>query len=263
MHKRIIIPITILCFCLVMAGFLAYRYLERDDSTREYLPVFGNRSVNEAEIPEGPNQSPVPTATTTLDVLPKSILNSAPFVPQAPFANWDELHEEACEEAAVATAHFYRIGKKELSADEAERELLGLIHYEEEHFGAAKDINADEMVRLATGYYQDSTSSYRIEDKYSLTDLKRYLALGNVIIVPAAGRVLDNPNFKQPGPLYHALVLIGYDDNKQQFITNDPGTRKGAGFRYSYDNLLDSIHDFPGDKEKILEGKKTVIIVSK
>lgn len=252
-----------ICLAIAAIGLFAYWYFQKDDNPRDYLPAFENRALNQDGSVGEPEQTPSPETSTALDVLPRSVLNNAPFVPQAPFANWDAVHEETCEEAAIATAHFYRLGKKEISPEEAEAELMAQIKYQEEHMGSALDISVDQMVQLATGYYGEDPASMRIDEDYSLTDLKRYLAFGNVIVVPAAGRVLENPNFKQPGPLYHALVIIGYDDEKQQFITNDPGTRKGARWRYSYANLLESIHDFPGDKEKILEGKKAVIVVSK
>jgi hypothetical protein len=38
------------------------------------------------------------------------------------------------------------------------------------------------------------------------------------------------------------LVIVGYDSNG--FITNDPGTRKGEGYRYSFATLMAAIHDW-------------------
>jgi uncharacterized protein YvpB len=90
-------------------------------------------------------------------------------------------------------------------------------------------------------------------------DLKKYLAKGNPVIVPAAGRELKNPNFTAPGPLYHNLVLVGYDKNI--IITNDPGTRKGRGYIYDMDVLYNAIHDFPGKPENIIQGRKAMIVL--
>jgi hypothetical protein len=85
------------------------------------------------------------------------------------------------------------------------------------------------------------------------------------VIIPAAGRALDNPNYTVPRPIYHNLVVIGYTRDK--IITNDPGTRSGAGFSYTYDNFDQSIHDFVegADKnaEKMLQGKKAMIVIKK
>ncbi len=76
-----------------------------------------------------------------------------------------------------------------------------------------------------------------------------------------AGRELHNPNFTTPGPLYHMIVIRGFDDDAQEFIVNDIGTRRGEKFHYAYKVIWNALHDFTGDKEKILEGGKRIIAV--
>jgi hypothetical protein len=73
-----------------------------------------------------------------------------------------------------------------------------------------------------------------------------------------AGRQLGNPNYKQPGPLYHMLVIKGYKKNGD-FITNDSGTRKGADYIYQADVIMQAMHDWNGGKVKT--GKKVMLIV--
>ena len=75
----------------------------------------------------------------------------------------------------------------------------------------------------------------------------------------------ENKNFKNGGPWYHSLVILGYDDDQQQFIVHDVGTRLGAYFRYSYQILLESIHDFPPShkKEDIDQGSSRVLLLLK
>jgi hypothetical protein len=88
-------------------------------------------------------------------------------------------------------------------------------------------------------------------------DVKLALAQGYPVIAPAAGRMLGNPNFTAPGPIYHMLVIKGYTANR--IITNDPGTRKGADYQYSYDAIMNASHDWnDGD---VGNGKKVIIIV--
>ncbi|KKQ68181.1 MAG: hypothetical protein US90_C0026G0005 [Candidatus Shapirobacteria bacterium GW2011_GWE2_38_30] len=50
-----------------------------------------------------------------------------------------------------------------------------------------------------------------------------------------------------------------------KFIVHDVGTQFGAYFHYSYDLLIESIHDFPssGVKEDINSGIKQVLILIK
>ncbi|MBD3244494.1 MAG: hypothetical protein GF335_00690 [Candidatus Moranbacteria bacterium] len=192
--------------------------------------------------------------------LPKKIINDAPFVPQAPYKNWDHLHNEACEEAAIITAHFYLLGEDKVDKEAAEREIQNLVDRQKQIFGEHRDITAQEMVDLAENFYQEE---YDLVENYSLEKIKTYLAEGSIIITPVAGRTLENPYFKQPGPLYHAVVLIGYDEKRKEFITQEPGTKRGEKYRYSYDVILNAIHDFPGQKEDILSGQKIIIVVSK
>jgi len=89
-----------------------------------------------------------------------------------------------------------------------------------------------------------------------LINIKKEIAAGHPVIVPAAGKVLPNPNFTNGGPNYHMLLIIGYDQT--DFITNDPGTRNGKNFRYTYDGLINAIHDW--NPNNILDGRKAVLV---
>jgi hypothetical protein len=47
------------------------------------------------------------------------------------------------------------------------------------------------------------------------------------------------------GTSYHMMVIIGYDDNSQEFIVNDTGDKKdGKNHRYDYELFMNSLHDF-------------------
>ena len=186
----------------------------------------------------------------------KFILENVPFTPQAPQAVWDEIHEEACEEASLVILKYFLDGET-LDKAAAEKEIQGLVEFQIENYGDYKDTNAEETVRLAKDYY--GMENLRVVYDFQKEDLKKYLALGNPIIIPAAGRLLSNPFFTPPGPLYHNLVLIGYDGDT--IITNDPGTRRGAGYEYDIDVLFSAIHDFPGRVEDIEKGRKAMIMV--
>lgn len=197
-------------------------------------------------------------------ILPNEYDNPVPFSSQAPYANWDELHDEACEEASIIMAYYYINNKKTLSSEEAENEIQSMVAFQEDYFGSHKDLDVQEMLELTEEFYQEKLSSKTLLNKEEGLDyLKENLTQGNIFIIPAAGRELKNPYFKAPGPLYHALVIKGYNENTQEFITNDPGTRRGENFQYSYDIIWNSIHDFPGKKEDILKGEKRVILVEK
>lgn len=192
-----------------------------------------------------------------LAAIPEKISIKVPFTSQAPFGVWDQKHEEACEEASLIIIHAY-LNKDSLTPAGAENEIQKMINFEIQNYGDYKDSNAEQIVKLAKDFYgiENLKAVYDFEKE----DIKKELAKGNPVVIPAVGRELGNPYYTQPGPLYHMLVLTGYSGD--QIITNDPGTRRGEGYRYDINVLYDAIHDFPGDKNKINEGRKAMIIIN-
>lgn len=190
--------------------------------------------------------------------IPVKTFVNVPFTSQAPYGVWDEYHEEACEEASLMMAIFYLQGK-EFTKKSAEEEIQKLIKFQKENYGDYKDSNAEEIVELAADFY--GVKNLKVIYDFDKNEIKEELAKGNPIIIPAAGRKLGNPFYTAPGPLYHNLVLVGYEGD--QIITNDPGTKRGQGYKYNINTLYEAIHDFPGSKESIAKGKKAMIIIIK
>lgn len=188
--------------------------------------------------------------------IPSKFLISVPFTAQAPFGKWDLYHEEACEEASLIMVQYF-LQKKSLTPTTSENEIQKMIAFEIKNYGDYMDSSAKDIVRLASDFY--GLNNLKVVYDFSQEDLKKELAKGSPVIILAAGQLLGNPNFTPPGPLYHALVLVGYDGNT--IITNDPGTKRGEGYRYDINVLFNAIHDFPGDKNKIESGRKAMIVI--
>lgn len=187
-------------------------------------------------------------------ILPDRVLLKVPFMSQAPFARWDALHEDACEEASLIMLKYFSDGKKSISKEQAEKEIQDMIAFEKKNkYGIS--ITLDELSEVARKYYNLKTG--RVEKNITIDDIKKELSDGKPVIVGAAGKVLPNPYFKNGGPNYHMLVVVGYDENG--FITNDPGTRLGEGFRYAFEDLYKSIHDW--DAKNILNGGKLYLVI--
>jgi uncharacterized protein YvpB len=188
--------------------------------------------------------------------LPETLILDVPFSSQAPNANWDMPYKEACEEASMIMVEYYLQGKK-LNPAIADEEILNLIKYEDEnnyHF----DINIAEVSEIVEDYYKRKSFTYYGEQA-SIENIKKLLAAGHPVIIPAAGRILANPNYTGLGPPYHMIVVIGYD--QEGFITHDPGTNKGEKYHYSFETIEDAIHDWAGSKEMVLEGIKGMMVV--
>jgi len=192
--------------------------------------------------------------------LPKSKLIKTTFVEQAPQKNWDQPWQDACEEAALLTLDFYYKNQKP-SEKQIVQSILSMVNYEKQQ-DFTKDVNLQQMAQIAKDYLNYQTE---IINNPTIDQIKNYILQDIPIIIPANGKTLfkENKHFNDGGPYYHNLVILGYNDNSQQFTVHDVGTRHGAYFKYSYSLLTESIHDFPasGKKEDINLGDKKVLII--
>lgn len=178
-----------------------------------------------------------------------------PFTVQAPYANWDELHNEGCEEASAVMLKAYYDGEADITADEAEERILSLADWEEDAFGYHLDTTAEEVARVLRERF--GLPRAQAVAVTSIEDIKASVAAGHPVIVPAYGRALGNPYFRGEGPLYHMLVVKGYTDTK--FITNDPGTKRGADFTYDFGTIWNALHDWNGGD--VQNGAKVVVMI--
>lgn len=203
-----------------------------------------------------PEAAPVETSpsSTSSIPLPASTILDVPFTSQAPYADWDELHNEACEEASVIMINEYLSGNTDetIPTTEAEKQIQEMVAWEIETIGSHKDLTAQETVDFLAKDYLDIKNA-KVYD-FSIDAIKAKLSTGIPVIVPAAGRLLGNPNYKQPGPVYHMLVIKGYND--KNFITNDPGTRRGRSYEYTFERVEYAAHDWNGSADNINSGPK-------
>lgn len=220
---------------------------------------------------------PVPVIPVSVEpnaeILPAKVDWLVPFVSQAPEGDWGLPYQEACEEAALIQAsHYFK--RAPLSKGIMKQELLATTEWEKQTFGLYTDTTLAEVKKMAEDYFGLKVA---ISDQVTGDNFKKQLAAGNLILLPAAGRLLKNPYYSGAGPLYHFLVLRGYNENK--FITNDVGTKRGEDYQYSLATLLSAIHDLPlksdgsvfrpygepgsdADKELImLQGAQRILIV--
>lgn len=198
-------------------------------------------------------QKPV-TSTTAAEV------NLAvPFTVQAPTGDWSQPYQDACEEASVLMVKEYyaKSGTKVINSATATKEILAMVAYQDKLFGFNRDTTSAETAKFAEGLYGLGRSE--ILENPTLEQLKERLNKGQPIIIPVAGQLLKNPFFTPPGPTYHMAVIRGYTKNNQ-FIVNDPGTKRGNSFLYSFETIMSAIHDWNGGAN-ILEGKKNVLIL--
>lgn len=179
-----------------------------------------------------------------------------PMVYQAPFGVWDPLHEDACEEASILMARYYLAGRDTVSKEEMDEEIRRVVDFEMKEFGYFESTTAEQTAAVMREFFGLDGAVVLPLD--SVDAIKRQIAAGRPVILPTNGKLLGNPNFRNGGPLYHMLVVKGYTSTGK-FITNDPGTRKGADYVYDQEVLFDAIGDWNGHDRA--NGPKVMIVV--
>lgn len=176
-----------------------------------------------------------------------------PFVLQSPFAEWTDTDKEACEEASIIMLKGYLDDTAAFTKDEMREEIDMIVAYEMETLGYFEDTTALETAALLKDIYGIEASVLPLD---SIEDVKTEIARGNPVLLPAYGRALGNPYFRNDGPLYHMLVAKGYTET--HIIVNDPGTRRGEDFLYENEVLWNAIHDW--NDGEVEEGAKVMIV---
>ena len=221
--------------------------------------------MNPAKTMTLPSETAPTSSPATGYELPTTLLLPVPFTPQAPTANWDKLHNEACEEASAIMAAFYfspsKIGTDKgmvLDPKTVESEIQKLTEWQQQNFGYHLSINTAETEKMAQEVYGLKT---QIINDFTENDIKKALTEGKLVLFPANGRLLYNPNFKSPGPKYHMLVIKGY--TQENFITNDPGTKKGLNYPYSFETRYSANGNYDHTTEEVDTTRKNVIVIWK
>ncbi len=235
----------------------------------EKIPIFGDseKSWDEKDIFEESDE----VESEPLDdfiiiekeeiIEEKNVLLDAPFISQAPLGNWsDPRKQDGCEEAAAIMAMAW-VNREKLTPEIADERINKISAFEEKEYGNFYDTNANDTVkRIFKGYFEyDNVEAVSDINK---EDIKKELFKGHLVIVPTNGRLLGNPYYTLPGPVTHNLVIIGYNIDSKEFITNDPGTRRGEKYRYNEDVLEGALFDYPtGYHEEVKEIKTAMIVI--
>lgn len=261
-------PFLAVAALIVLAGAYLFRGPAREawqELNRPDVPAaVGYQPTPSPSIPTtgtaqaAPTPTPKPTAPAPSNGLPKEVNLAVPFLLQAPKQDWSDPFEDACEEASEIMLDAFFDGRvKDYGADEGEKVILEVVAFEDGAYGHNKDTTSEEVVHTLQEYF--GYKRVTIKPISTADDIRRELAAGRPVIVPAYGKALLNPNFRNGGPVYHMLVIKGYRADGS-WITNDPGTRRGKDYVYPEKRLMDAIHDFNGGD--VPNGKKVMIVVT-
>ncbi len=220
--------------------------------------------INKSQTDDLAYKKPIVSSDEINSKIEKLIKYDVPFTSQAPLAEWDDLRQQnACEEASALMAMKWVRGESIASPEQAKKEILDIVDYQVKTHNFHYDTSTRDTVELIyKGYFK--YDKVRIVENATGEDIKTALGQGSIVVAAANGQLLGNPFYTQPGPLEHMLVIIGYDPKTKEFITNDPGTKRGKDYRYKENILYGAIRDYPtGYQEPITKIEKLLIIVEK
>jgi len=246
--------ISLITFLALIAAVAAVVFINRQYSIA--TPDFPDYS----HAPVSDTNTPPATSTTTTYNLPPTLLLKVPFTTQAPFSNWDKIHNEDCEEASAVMANAYFNGSyvAKLDPNYVDGQLTNLTNWEMQNFGYNLDINSQETVKMIEANYNLHA---RVVNNLSQDDIKNELRQNHLVLIPVNGQMIGNPNYKRPGPIYHMLVVRGYTPSS--IITNDPGTRNGLNYPYSFSTLYNANGNYDHSTNKVNLNDKNMIVVWK
>jgi len=192
------------------------------------------------------------------------LLLNVPFTSQAPTGEWKDIRQQdGCEEAAVAMAMAWAGREKNITPANWRLRILILSTFEKKKYGEFRDVSTKDVVNwLFKDYFK--YPNVEIKTVVRADDIIKELKAGKVVLTPMNGRALKNPNFSGLGPERHMILIKGYNYQTQEFITNDPGTRKGENYRYSAKTIVSAIRAY-ATGFKVPFGKtviKEMIVVS-
>lgn len=191
-----------------------------------------------------------------------TVIHSVPFAAQAPLGDWSSPRQaDACEEASVLMAMAWVNGVS-IDLGEAEREIMMMSDWERNNWGYFEDTSIEDTAdRLFKGWY--GYDRVEVRKNIGVSDIYGALADGNLVVVGVNAQLLSNPYFRYPAPIRHMILITGYDADRGEFIVNEPGTARGAGWRYSRQNLADALRDYDSGRWLPLPEHRTAMIVVK
>ena len=241
MRKLKILAVALIIIFVIGIGAYGLYRLRKARYVKETVPVaISIDTVTESVSPVTKNTSKAQeTSPTTASSLPANLNLAMTFYSQAPFGNWSEPWQNACEESSmllVANEYFKHNWTREQFRDQ----ILKIVAWETKMFGDYKENDANQMMKILEEYLGLKGV---IHKNPTFADVQNILAKGHLIVFPLAGREIGNPYYTNGGPDYHVMVVKGYKEG-EKIITEDVGTSHGENYVYSWETFMKANHDY-------------------
>src|SRR5690606_32931822 len=148
---------------------------------------------------------------------------------------------DACEETSILMVDRFYQEQTQIGLEEAKKAIVNILNIKEAEFGPSYDENAFKITQMVDLIH--SNWSATLQEDPTLEQILNELNQKRPVIAPIHAPELNNPYYTGEGPDYHVIVLIGFDATRKVFITHDPGTRNGAALEFSYEVMMEAIHD--------------------
>lgn len=169
---------------------------------------------------------------------------NVPYTTEIPLGSWVKPWNNACEEASIIMAESYYFGNKTMDKKTAAKYMSPLFPIEDKIFGSNADTDSARTAKLLNNYLSVVAT---IKDNPTLEEIKNQLREGKPVVTFHYAKEIKNPNYhwRAGGSYYHVILLVGFDDNTNDFFVHDSGDPLTGEFhRYSYSTIMDTLHDF-------------------
>lgn len=196
-------------------------------------------------------------AVTETETSTEYVHLTVPFIIEIPDGVWTGPWKNACEEAAMAMVDQYYQGVSKISRQASKNIMWPLFIYQDSVWGSNADSNATRTAKIIEAKLDFKAT---IKRNPTMEEIKNELRAGRPVMSFHYAKYLDNPGhrFRINGSYFHVMVLSGFDEATQEFITEDPGAENGLDYRYKYDKLMATLGDFNHITKRV-DGPATVI----
>lgn len=255
MRSFIIVLSVCLWILVIPDGFFSRdSILDTTTAATFDMPVIDMANINETPTIETTVVSVIPEAKK----LPPSVYIHTPYYTQAPDGDWKLPWSMLCSEANLVLAA-YAVQWKPLSKEQFKKEMRAMIPLQENAFGTYFSIPMHELKSVYDTIYPDTGKTW-ILDNPSVDDIKAELAQGHLVIVPTAGKLLNNPFFVNGWPTFHSILVVWYDET--HFYVNEVGMSNGKNHKYTHDTVMFAMHDFVKNGD-VIQWEKLVMVIKK
>ncbi len=167
-----------------------------------------------------------------------------PYTSEIPLGSWVKPWNNACEEASMVMAESYYFGNESMTKAVAVKYMTPIFKIEDKIFGSNADSDTVRTAKLLNDYLSVSAT---IKNNPTIEEIKDQLRRGKPVISFHYAKDIKNPyhHWRVGGSYFHVMVLVGFDDNTNEFLVHDSGDPvTGAYHRYGYNLIMNTLHDF-------------------